>query len=139
MLAATAVSLVFVLLSALHWYWVFGGKLGLNASVPVVGEKRAFKPGPLATALVAVLLLFAAFVCAAQAGIAGLPSSGLTRIGVGILAVVFAGRAVGDFRLVGVFKRVKDTRFARIDSAIFTPLCIFVSVMCCWLLYGTRL
>ena len=137
-LTAAILSTVFVSLSALHWYWVFGGKFGLDAALPEVGGKRAFEPGAIATVLVAVLLMLAAIVCAAQAGFAGLSRSGLTRIGVGTLAFLFAARAVGDFRLVGIFRRVKGTRFARMDAVFFSPLCICIAALCGWLLYETR-
>jgi len=33
-------------------------------------------------------------------------------------------RGVGDFRLVGLSKRVRGTRFARYDSFVYTPLCL---------------
>ena len=43
------------------------------------------------------------------------------------LAVAMAARAVGDFRLVGFFKRVRGTRFARLDTMLFTPLCLLLA------------
>jgi surfactin synthase thioesterase subunit len=47
---------------------------------------------------------------------------------------VFALQAIGHFRLVGLFKRVrvrvKGTPFARADSAVFTPLCLALSAGC---------
>jgi hypothetical protein len=36
-------------------------------------------------------------------------------------------RTIGDFRLVGVFKRVRGTRFARLDSIAFAPLCLLLA------------
>jgi hypothetical protein len=45
-----------------------------------------------------------------------------------VLAFVVVARAVGDFRLVGFFKRVTGTRFARLDSAVFSPLCAAIAV-----------
>ena len=35
----------------------------------------------------------------------------------------FLARTVGEFRLVGVFKRVRGTPFATWDTWLFTPLC----------------
>lgn len=134
MVIAGVLALIFFLLSALHWYWVFGGKWGLSGALPSKGEKPLFKPGPLATALVALLLMFAALICLAQAEVAGLPASIFTRIGVGGLAVAFAIRAIGDFRFVGFFKRIKGTLFARMDSIFFTPLCTLISFLCGWLI-----
>lgn len=126
-------SLIFILLSTLHWYWVFGGQFGLSAALPSRCEKQVFNPGPFLTALVALLLMFAALICLAQGEIAGLHRSMLTRVGVGGLAVVFVLRAFGDFQLVGFFKRVKGTQFARMDTAFFSPLCLLISLLCAWL------
>jgi hypothetical protein len=35
---------------------------------------------------------------------------------------MFALRTIGEFRYVGLFKRVHSTPFARWDSRLFTPL-----------------
>lgn len=37
-------------------------------------------------------------------------------------------RAIGEFRLVGFFKRVRGTRFAQLDTLAFSPLCLLLSV-----------
>jgi hypothetical protein len=51
------------------------------------------------------------------------------------VATVFAAflRSVGDFRLVGFFKRVRGTRFARYDSLLFSPLSLALGVPTLWL------
>jgi hypothetical protein len=58
------------------------------------------------------------------------------------LAIAMAGafglRAVGEFRLVGFFKRVKGTRFARMDTLVYSPLCALLSLGTAWLLWLTR-
>lgn len=33
-------------------------------------------------------------------------------------------RAVGDFRLVGFFKKVKGSEFALMDTLLYSPLCV---------------
>lgn len=33
-------------------------------------------------------------------------------------------RAVGHFRLVGFFKKITGSRFARLDTMLFSPLCM---------------
>jgi hypothetical protein len=77
------------------------------------------------TLAVAALLEIAAALVALQGKlfvIGGLPST-LVRVGALGVAVVLAARGVGDFRLVGLFKRVRGTQFARLDSRVYTPLC----------------
>lgn len=117
-------------IGALHIYWALGGTartVGMgNAVVPEVGGRPAFAPGPVLTLAVAALLEIAAALVALQGKlfvIGGLPST-LIRVGALGVAVVLAARGVGDFRLVGLFKRVRGTRFARLDSRVYTPLCL---------------
>lgn len=131
--------LVFIFggLSLLHWSWLFRRGAGLAAVVPEVGGRPAFEPGKVATAAVALLLLLAAAVCASQAGLWGLERSRVSRLGVWALAVVFLLRALGDFRLVGFFKRVRGTRFARMDSWLYSPLCLVISALCLALVQAT--
>lgn len=46
------------------------------------------------------------------------------------VAAVFALRAIGDFKYVGLFRKVKTTPFGRRDMRYFTPLCIVLCVLC---------
>jgi hypothetical protein len=116
-------------LGALHIYWalrVAAGAAGAGSSVvPEVSGRPAFAPGPALTLVIAALLEIAAALVALQARLLvvdGLPSA-IPRVGALGVAVVLAARGVGEFRLVGLFKRVRGTRFARLDSRIYTPLC----------------
>ena len=133
MLPGALLTLIFLVLSALHWYWVFGGRRGLDQALPQVSDKPAFTPGPALTAFVALALLAAAVLSATQAELTGMPRGSLTRTGVWILAGLFAIRAIGDFKLVGIFKKVRGTGFAAMDSKVYTPLCLFVSALSAWL------
>jgi hypothetical protein len=42
------------------------------------------------------------------------------------LALAFFLRALGDLRLVGFTKRVRGTKFAQWDDAVFSPLCLLL-------------
>ena len=46
----------------------------------------------------------------------------MLNTGCWIFAAVFAARAVGDFTFIGFFRRVKGTRFSRLDALLYTPL-----------------
>ena len=89
MVAGICLSLIFLSLSLLHWYWVVKGSGDLSSFVPETEGELAFKPGRLATATVAGFLLVAAALCASQAQLLGLPQIQLSRIGVWVLLVVF--------------------------------------------------
>jgi hypothetical protein len=43
-----------------------------------------------------------------------------------ILSAAFIIRTVGDFRWVGYFKRQKGTVFAKWDTVLYNPLCLFI-------------
>ncbi len=131
---ASLLTFIFSVLSALHWYWAFGGKWGLDGVVPSVDGKPTFSPGRLPTIVVACALLIAGLVCLWRVGViaVGLPVW-IPSSGVWVLAVVFFARAVGDFRLFGFFKWVRDSEFARRDTLIYSPLCALISALVLWL------
>ena len=130
--------LIFVALAALHGYWVVVGTGDLSAFVPEpeAGAKPLFQPGRFVTAVVALLLLAAAWVCASEARLLGLPRLPLAGLGVRVLAGLFFLRAVGDFKYVGFFKKVRETRFGRMDTRVFSPLCLTIALLCGVLAFG---
>jgi hypothetical protein len=125
-----AIAIVALLVIAgIHVYWAAGGRLGHGAAIPERDGKPAFRPGPLATFAVAVALVIAAALIALRLGLTAAPlPPGLTRVLVWLLALVFAGRAIGDFRTVGFFKRPSVSRFARLDTRVYAPLCVVLAL-----------
>lgn len=130
-MTAIALSLVtiFLCLSLLHFYWLLGGRVGLHAAIPEIDGKPAFQPSATATLVVAIGLALCALLIAATAGVLTLPLphsvlAWLTRA----LAFVLLLRAIGDFRLVGFFKRIRSSRFARLDTAVYSPLCLVLAI-----------
>jgi len=134
MLVGMVVASVYALLSALHVYWALGGNWASTAVLPHVGELPAFQPALLATVLVALALAAASALVLCRVGIAPWPlAEWLLRPCMYVLGTVFALRAIGDFRLLGFFKRVRGTRFARLDSWLFAPLCTALAAGVLWL------
>src|SRR6185295_16894722 len=127
-LAAVIVA-VFVVLALAHVYWAFGGRIAGLAVIPEVGNRPAFTPSAAATLSVAVALLACAGLVAATAGVLPVPVSPgvLTWLSFALASVLLL-RAVGDFRLVGFFKRVRGTNFARLDTVLYSPLCLALSL-----------
>lgn len=128
---AIAQAAVLFLLSFLHVYWAFGGRLGMAAALPqrAAGAPPAFIPGPALTLGVAAILGAGGLVALALGGLVQpqfVPDAWLKVLG-GAGAVAFGARAVGDFRLVGFFKKVRGTTFARWDTALHSPLCALLS------------
>jgi Protein of unknown function (DUF3995) len=128
-IVALLVTAVFALLAAVHVYWGFGGRAGSLGAVPEVNGRPAFVPSTPATFAVAVGLGLCGVLVAASAGLifGRVPARWVTWLAFA-LAVALLARAVGDFRLVGFFKRVRDSRFARMDSAVYAPLCLALGI-----------
>ena len=130
---AALVAMVLSLVAGLHVYWAAGGQWAASAVVPTQQtpgpqERRSgaplFQPGPAATLAVAVALGGATLLVLGRVG--AIPRIGPAwayRYGVSALGAVFLLRTVGEFRYVGVFKRVRGTPYAARDTWLYTPLC----------------
>lgn len=129
MVLALLIAALFAALGALHFYWAAGGKAPGDAVLPQMEGRPLFVPGRLATATVGLLLWSAAALVAATANGFGAPWS--TRLCYA-LAAVMALRAVGDFRYVGFFKRVRTGRFAALDTRYYSPLCLSLAAGIGW-------
>jgi hypothetical protein len=102
----------------------------------MVNGQRVFVPSTVGTLTVAAALFFAASVVAIAGGLFAVGGfRGLFRVLAFGLSATFIARAVGDFRLVGFFKRVRGTSFARLDTIVFAPLCLAVGVAVLYVAY----
>lgn len=122
---ASVALLVFTLLAAWHFYMAIRPARGETAAVPSVGGKPLFIPSTTSTIAVGVVLLLFAGLVAATAGFlaVGIPTTALAWMSY-LLATGLLLRAVGEFRYVGFFKRVKGSRFATMDTWFYSPLCL---------------
>jgi hypothetical protein len=127
-MTALALASVLAFLAGLHIYWALGGRWGWGVAIPQVDGRPAFTPSRAATVLVAFGLTVAVAVPLVRAGWFPLPvSPWLSQSAAALLSLVFLLRAVGDFRLVGFFKRVRGTAFAVWDTRLFSPLCLLLA------------
>jgi len=104
---------IFAFLALLHFYWAVRGVSGNSAAIPQVNGVPAFKPSKAATAAVGVVLLGTSAIVLMD-----------VRLLIAGAAAVLVLRAIGDFRLVGFFKRPNVSRFARMDTRYYSPLCL---------------
>ncbi|RUT31994.1 DUF3995 domain-containing protein [Paenibacillus zeisoli] len=126
---SVVIALILFILSALHIYWIFGGRWGTTAAIPSRGEEPLFRPSAISTGVVALLLALAAWLVLELGAVKPvLFPEVLLRIGGWLIGAVFTLRAIGDFRWVGFFKKTKGTTFARMDSVFFSPLCLFLGL-----------
>jgi hypothetical protein len=110
----------------LHVYWLAGGRRGLADVIPRRDGQPAFRPGPVATAGVAVALASGAALYRGAA--LGRRPRSLYRTGARGAAIVLAARALGDRRQVGFLKRERNTAFARLDTKVLSPVCAALAV-----------
>jgi len=130
-IVAAIVSVVFILLGILHIYWAGGGKAGITKVIPVVEGTPAMTPGKLLTLLVAVGLMAIAGISYALAYVelkSYLYGDYVVYSG-WFLAFVFFVRAVGDFKLIGFFKKYRGSEFAVYDTKYYSPFCLSMSAV----------
>ena len=124
--------IIFLAISAIHFYWAFGGKNWANVVIPTKADDSVlvFKPRPIETAIVAISFIGFAVVVAVRVGFMRLPIfQEYVNTAIWILAAIFMVRAIGEFRYVGFFKKVKDTTFGQMDTKYYSPLCFIIGIM----------
>ena len=125
------VSLIYIILSGLHFHWAFGGKWGFEKALPtnVEGEK-VLKPSNLESAIVGIGLLLFSIYYLLKVGIisADLPRWIIDYSG-WVISAIFILRAIGDFKYIGFFKRIKNTDFGKLDTKFYSPLCLMLSII----------
>jgi Protein of unknown function (DUF3995) len=126
---ASVLCLVFVTLALWHFRMALWPSSGASGAVPSVGGKPLFVPSPWATGLVGVVLLLFACLVGATAGFVeiGIPVRVLSWL-CDALALGLLARAIGEFKYVGFFKHVRDSKFARLDTLLYSPLCLLLAV-----------
>ena len=126
---AIVVSLAFVALALWHFRMALSPSGGMSGAVPSKSGKPLFVPSVRATLAVGIVLLLFACLVAATAGLVevGLPARVLSWFSYG-LALGLLARAVGEFKYVAFFKRVRGSRFARLDTLLYSPLCLLLAV-----------
>lgn len=126
------ITLLFII-AIFHVYWAFGGKVGLDKALPTKDGKLLFNPGKIAILLVAMIIFSFSFVVFQ---ITHSTTSNFYIYAGWIISAIFALRVIGDFNVVGLFKKVKETEFANYDTKFFVPLCIYLSVSIALLVYS---
>lgn len=53
----------------------------------------------------------------------------LENYGLWIVVGIFIVRAIGDFKYVGFFKKIKHTAFGQNSTKYYSPLCLIISIL----------
>ena len=125
---AWCVTLVFIALGLWHFRMAFSPVAG-GGAVPSVEGKPLFVPSTRATVAVGIVLLLFAGLVAATGRLLEVGASPRLLSWLSLaLALGLLARAIGEFKYVGFFKRVRGSRFARLDTWIYSPLCLLLAV-----------
>ncbi|MEM9276461.1 MAG: DUF3995 domain-containing protein, partial [Cyanobacteria bacterium P01_F01_bin.143] len=126
MVLSILLSLIFLVLALVHFYWAFGGKLGFAKVLPTnEGGVRVLNPKKLDCALVGISLAALTIFYLLRAGFVAydLPERA-EQYGGWVVPILFLLRAIGEFKYVGFFKSVRNTNFGQLDTKFFSPLCL---------------
>lgn len=126
-----ALVLIFISISFLHLYWAVGGRWAIDSVVPTNEQgQRMLKTGVTSCLVVAIGLLIFATYYLTQTGViqVELPRI-ISNVGGWIISSIFLLRAIGDFKYVGFTKKIRNTTFARLDTAYFAKLCLLIAVL----------
>ncbi|SDC11260.1 DUF3995 domain-containing protein [Actinokineospora iranica] len=123
-------AVVLLLIAVLHLVWTVSPwplRSREEFARRVVGVPEDKLPGPGLTALVALLLVAAAYLVGARAGIFGaFGPPWLVPTGAGVVAGVLLVRGVAGY----LASSRRETDFARLDLRIYAPLSAGLGLLC---------
>ncbi len=120
----------FIMMSFVHVYWALSGNLGKRGVLPTLHDgKPVINPGIVGTFAIAAFLGICAFITIGSLDIydAFIPHAAI-KYATLVITILFLLRAMGDFKYMGFFKKIKGTHFAKNDSRYFSPLCLFLGL-----------
>ena len=122
-------TIIFLCLAILHLHWALGGTWGLANTLPMKSDVQlAFTPPATLTLLVALALLSFAFFYFINPE-KGNPRNWIFDYGRCIVPILFGLRVVGDFKYVGLFKKINNTPFAKMDNKVYLPVSALIATL----------
>ncbi|WP_177765838.1 DUF3995 domain-containing protein [Flavobacterium sp. I3-2] len=123
---------IFSLLASIHFYWAFGGKRWNDSVIPTKkNNAQARMPGIITTLIVAFGLL--GFGLVVLLNIIDFKRSLLLEsvqlYGLWLIASIFILRAIGEFKYIGFFKKIDQTKFGKNDTRYYSPLCLLIGLL----------
>ncbi|WP_400070441.1 DUF3995 domain-containing protein [Zobellia russellii] len=131
MILSAILFLVFVALGGIHFYWLFGGTWALKSAIPTKGnELNSLAIPKIATLIVGLVLVSFGLLYLLKSGLMHFQAPNwIINYAYWFIPSIFILRAIGEFKYVGLFKKIKHTTFANADSKVFIPLCLAIGIM----------
>ncbi|EIJ40307.1 hypothetical protein JoomaDRAFT_3362 [Galbibacter orientalis DSM 19592] len=131
MILSILLSLILIVLGMIHLNWVIGGKFGYVESLPTKENgERVLNPKKIDSAIIGIGLIAFGIFYMIESGLIeySLPEWIIKYRG-WIIPIIFLLRAVGEFKYVGFFKSVRKTDFGKLDTKLFSPLCLIIGIL----------
>lgn len=124
---------LFLGLAFIHFYWASGGQWAIEGAVPDIymdsylDEKKKIGT-TIATIIVALGLIKFSIITASHyyIDLNDWIDQKWLNMATLILGSIFVLRAIGDFKLFGIFKKKSKSKFAINDSRYYIPLCLYL-------------
>ncbi len=130
-----SVIIIMTLIAIFHFYWAFGGTLGMDKALPTTPEgTRLLNPSKGLTFMVGIMAAVFAFV-ACQLSCYDDPAQWYRYIS-WVVSALFLLRSIGDFSMVGFFRKITTTPFATYDRLFYVPLCLYLACAYAFLAYN---
>jgi hypothetical protein len=116
----------------LHIYWLLGGKNSIEYFFPANSpfRKKHIKPKKTKLLFTSLALFIMAFFFIEQmAGFTNLFNADAFKWGNKIIAVIFVLRAFGNFTYVGFTKSFKKGTYAKLDTYLYSPICLGIATL----------
>jgi len=113
-----------------HLYWGLGGRIGAGVSLPQREDgSPAVKETAIGALAVGLVLALVLLLVLSFTGLIDVPAPRwLLKTAVILWAILFTLRALSWSRYFGLLKRVRNTRFARYDSLLYSPACLVLGL-----------
>ena len=110
---------------------MIGGTFGFAESLPTKENgERVLNPKRIDSAIVGIgLAAFGIFYLIKPELIAYTLPEWVLKYASWIIPIIFIIRAIGDFKYVGFFKSIKSTDFGKLDTKLFSPLCLLLATL----------
>lgn len=121
---------IFFLISMIHFYWGIGGSWAISSTIPTtMADEKVINPKLPSCFLVGSGFFIIGLFILIKAGLVFLKlPNWILNYGLWIISSLFILRAIGEFKYVGLFKKIQTTKFAKTDSKYFTPFCLLLGI-----------
>ncbi|MGD1894394.1 MAG: DUF3995 domain-containing protein [Cyclobacteriaceae bacterium] len=124
-------AIVFLLLALLHFNWATGNQWVLDSALPTdESGERVLNPGKTECIVVGLgLTAFALFYLLRVETFGVIIPDWILKYGGWLIPTIFMMRAIGDFKYVGLFKKIRLTEFGKRDTLFYSPLCLIIGTI----------